>query len=158
MPSSLAVIHSYTSGYSPRPPVSVYGTGRASLHGAAIFSLVCLPALSGCPRTPGTVGFQPKPTAFNPLFRQEAAVSLPGLASPRCTGTGILTGCTSRSAWRCSGNLGLAVCAVLSRIIVTHAYIFFSGRSRPAPADPSQPSGMLPYRWLSASPGLRRRA
>ena len=31
LPSSLAVIHSNASGYSPHPPVSVYGTGGPSL-------------------------------------------------------------------------------------------------------------------------------
>jgi hypothetical protein len=31
LPSSLAVIHSSASGYSPHPPVSVYGTGGPSL-------------------------------------------------------------------------------------------------------------------------------
>ena len=31
LPSSLSVIHSSTLGYSPRPPVSVYGTGDMNL-------------------------------------------------------------------------------------------------------------------------------
>ena len=31
LPSSLAVIHSSALGYSPRPPVSVYGTGGTGL-------------------------------------------------------------------------------------------------------------------------------
>ncbi len=31
LPSSLTVIHSSTLGYSPRPPVSVYGTGACNL-------------------------------------------------------------------------------------------------------------------------------
>ena len=37
LPSSLAVIHSSTSGYSPHPPVSVYGTGRHALHDRQLF-------------------------------------------------------------------------------------------------------------------------
>ena len=56
MPSSLAVIHSSTLGFSPRPPVSVYGTGRHALGAAAIFLPVWLPALSRRPWTPCTVG------------------------------------------------------------------------------------------------------
>ena len=32
LPSSLAVIHSSTLGFSPHPPVSVYGTGRHALN------------------------------------------------------------------------------------------------------------------------------
>ena len=37
LPSSLAVIHSSTLGSSPHPPVSVYGTGRLSLHDTRAF-------------------------------------------------------------------------------------------------------------------------
>ena len=58
LPSSLAMIHSSTLGFSPHPPVSVYGTGRTTLHDTLIFLQVWLPALSACPKTRGTVGFQ----------------------------------------------------------------------------------------------------
>ena len=95
LPSSLAVIHSSTLGFSPHPPVSVYGTGCFTLSGYEIFSQVWLPALSHCPKTLCTVGFQPKPTPFNVLFRQHAAVSLPGLSLPCKAGGGILTALSS---------------------------------------------------------------
>ena len=36
-------------------------------------------------------------------------------------------------------------------IVVTYAYIFFSGRSSMAHATPSRLTGMLPYRCISAS-------
>ena len=37
LPSSLAVIHSSTLGFSPHPPVSVYGTGRLALNTPGLF-------------------------------------------------------------------------------------------------------------------------
>ena len=95
LPSSLAMIHSSTLGFSPHPPVSVYGTGRNALHDPPIFSLVCLPALSAPPKLRGTVGFQVTPTTFNELFRQFAAVSLLGLEDTRYAGAGMLTGSAS---------------------------------------------------------------
>ena len=95
LPSSLAMIHSSTLGFSPHPPVSVYGTGCFTLRDLVIFSQVWLPALSGCPKTPGTVRFQLSPTPFNVLFRQHAAVSLPGLTISCKAGGGILTASSS---------------------------------------------------------------
>ena len=97
LPSSLAVIHSSTLGSSPHPPVSVYGTGCFTLRGSEIFSQVWLPALSSCPKAPGTVRFQVTPTPFNVLFRQHAAVSLPGLTLSCKAGGGILTASSSGS-------------------------------------------------------------
>ena len=38
------------------------------------------------------------------------------------------------------------MCGFFIRIIVTYAYIFFSGRSRKPRDFPSQLTGMLPYR------------
>ena len=95
LPSSLAVIHSSTLGYSPHPPVSVYGTGRIALNDSTLFSQAGLPALSARPKTRRTVGFQVAPTPFNVLFRQHAAVSLLGHVSSHDTGGGILTACAS---------------------------------------------------------------
>ena len=77
LPSSLAMIHSSTLGSSPHPPVSVYGTGRLALRENVIFLQVCLPALSGCPRTPGTVGFQ------SPYGLQRAIPSARGSVTSR---------------------------------------------------------------------------
>ena len=75
--------------------MSVYGTGCFTLNGSMIFLQVWLPALSSRPKTPGTVRFQVTPTPFNVLFRQYAAVSLPGLISPCKAGGGILTASSS---------------------------------------------------------------
>ena len=75
--------------------MSVYGTGCFTLNDLVIFSQVWLPALSSCPKAPGTVGFQVTPTPFNVLFRQHAAVSLPGLTISCKAGGGILTALSS---------------------------------------------------------------
>ena len=40
---------------------------------------------------------------------------------------------------------------VSTRFVVTHAYIFFSGRSRIPHDTPSAPTGMLPYHFISKS-------
>ena len=150
----MAVIHSSTSGYSPRPPVSVYGTGPRALVARRIFSRACLPALSARPKPRGTVGFQVAPTSFNRAFRRPAAVSLLGLRLACTASTGIFTGSTSgplsprltlirltlfRNPWACGAG-------VSTPVVVTYAYIFFSGRSSPPRGKPSAPSGMLPYR------------
>ena len=50
------MIHSSTLGYSPRPPVSVCGTGAHTLN-ARGFSWKLLGPLSDCPKTLGTVRF-----------------------------------------------------------------------------------------------------
>ena len=94
LPSSLAMIHSSTLGYSPFPPVSVYGTGRNTLHDAR-FS--CKYAYLRCPlrRSFAVLSDFSRPTSFNRLFRQTAAVSLLGLWLSCIAGAGILTGCPS---------------------------------------------------------------
>ena len=85
LPSSLAVIHSSTLGFSPRPPVSVCGTGGyickrlAGFLGSLIRDIISAPEgleyyqLSASPAY-FTTG--PIPTAFNALFRQCAVLSL----------------------------------------------------------------------------------
>ena len=104
------------------------------------------------------------PTAFNGEFRLPAAVSLLGRRLARRAGCGILTACASRLAFRLTlssrltrGRLawprkpwvfGGAVCTAL---VVTHAYIFFSGRSRKPRGSPSAPTGMLPYHAVSTT-------
>ena len=95
LPNSLAMIHSSTSGFSPFPPVSVYGTGRIALRARQVFLQVWLPALSAPPKLRGTVGFHLSTTTFNELFRQFAAVSLLGLEDTRYAGAGMLTGSAS---------------------------------------------------------------
>ena len=154
----MAVIHSSTSGYSPRPPVSVYGTGPRALSARRIFSRACLPALSARPWPRGTVGFQ-SPYVLQPAIPSAGGSSTPrsptrlrgeyrnlyrfhiGCASrpplsPRLT----LSRLTSlRNPWACGAG-------VSTPVVVTHAYIFFSGRSSETRVTPSAPSGMLPYR------------
>ena len=118
---------------------------------------VCLPALSGPPKLPGTVSFQ-----------------LPyGLQPPIPSGGGSVTS-RSQSLLQCEyRNINRFVIRFPSRvplsprltqirltlfrkpgvfgvnisifIVVTYAYIFFSGRSRMPHDTPSTPTGMLPY-------------
>ena len=172
LPSSLAVIHSSASGFSPHPPVSVYGTGGATLGAHTLFSRVWLPALSARPKARRTVGFR------SPYGLQR------GIPSPR-------GGFTSRSRHRPTGrprNINRVCIRIASRLtvssrltrgrlawprkpwvfggdvctslVVTHAYIFFSGRSSTARAAPSAPTGMLPYHGAHKArrPRLRRRS
>ena len=75
--------------------MSVYGTGCITLNDYVIFLQVWLPALSDCPKTLRTVRFQVAPTPFNVLFRQHAAVSLPGVTLSCKAGGGILTASSS---------------------------------------------------------------
>ena len=157
LPSSLAVIHSSTSGYSPRPPVSVYGTGRRALHAPWIFLPVWLPALSAPPKPRGTVGFQ-SPYVLQPSIPSDGGSVTPGSPDSlrgECRNLDRLAiGCASRlplsprltlirltlfrNPWACGEG-------VSSPFIVTYAYIFFSSRSRKSRGFPSALAGMLPY-------------
>ena len=78
LPNSLAVIHSSTLGFSPHPPVSVYGTGRYTLDD---FRFSCKSAYLRYPLGRGLAVLSglSLPNPFNRLFRQTAAVSLLGL-------------------------------------------------------------------------------
>ena len=97
LPSSLAVIHSSALGYSPRPPVSVYGTGGHALGGSTVFLRVWFHAAVGSPvgspYCPGSVSLP----RFNQLFRQLADMSLLGPVSPCMAGCGIFTASASRA-------------------------------------------------------------
>ena len=100
LPSSLAVIHSSTLGFSPHPPVSVYGTGRHTLRGCR-FS--CGFGYLRCPlgRSLAVLSGFSCPTPFNRPFRRTAAVSLPGPCAPCAAGIGILTDSPSGSPLGC---------------------------------------------------------
>ena len=73
------MIHSSTLGFSPFPPVSVYGTGRHALVALAIFLRVWLPALSHPPEGLCTVGVQ----GFRPYALQPTFPSVGGSVTPR---------------------------------------------------------------------------
>ena len=135
------MIHSSTLGYSPFPPVSVYGTGRHTLHAPQIFSQACLPALSAWPKPRGTVGFQ-FPYALQPSIPSDG-----GSVTPRSL-LCLHGGCRNldRLSIACASRLPLRSRLTLIRltlfrkpwvfgvgisipIVVTYAYIFFSVRS-----------------------------
>ena len=88
------MIHSSTLGFSPHPPVSVYGTGRYTLNDIR-FS--CKSAYLRYPLGRGLAVLSglSLPNPFNRLFRQTAAVSLPGLQIACAASAGILTGSPS---------------------------------------------------------------
>ena len=79
LPSSLAMIRSSTLGYSPHPPVSVWGTALLATS-CDVFLGSCSPLLSACPRARRTVGARPSARGFtcgpacpfNPAFRRGA--------------------------------------------------------------------------------------
>ena len=103
LPSSLAMIHSSTLGFSPRLPVSVIGTGfqylkfrgfswksdyRNYLRSRSLAVLSPSTKLTDFPVCPISTG-------FNLLFRQQACVSLLRLPITILKSTGILTSCPS---------------------------------------------------------------
>ena len=170
LPSSLAVIHSSTLGYSPHPPVSVYGTGCHTLAAQQIFLQVCLPALSARPEARGTVGFQspyvlqrgiPSPRGsvtprslprLHGMFRiiDRIVIAFPFRVplSPRLT---LIRLTLFRKPWVFGVGISMP-------IVVTYAYIFFSYRS-------SMPHGHTFYAGINAplplycsSPWLRLRS
>ena len=137
--------------------MSVYGTGPIALIDPLIFLQACLPALSGCPKTPGTVGFQ------SPYGLQRPFPSGRGSVTPRsqrilqCEYRNInrfIIGFASRlllssrltlirlTLFRKPGVFGVRISIL---IIVTYAYIFFSARSSKSHDPPSTLSRMLPY-------------
>ena len=137
--------------------MSVYGTGRLILNDIKLFSQVWLPALSDRPKTLRTVGFQ------FPYTLQRAIPSARGSVTPRSP-------CVLRDGPRNIDRVGIALplrvrlssrltpgrlaspgnpwvfgVSVYTLSVVTHAYIFFSGRSSKPRGSPSAPTGMLPY-------------
>ena len=151
------MIHSSTLGCSPPPPVSVYGTGRHALDGSAVFLQVWLPGLSRRANAPRTVGFRspyglqrgiPSPRAcvtprsrsaphgvFRNLDRMSITIPSRVTLSPRLT---LIRLTLFRKPW--VFGVGISI-----PIVVTHAYIFLSGRSSNPHGSPSTPSAMLPY-------------
>ena len=137
--------------------MSVYGTGPIALIDPLIFLQACLPALSGCPKTLGTVGFQ------SPYGLQPSIPSDGGSVTPRSQR--ILQSeyrNINRFAITFASRLPLRSRLTLIRltlfrnpgvfgvnisifIIVTYAYIFFSARSSKSHDSPSTLSRTLPY-------------
>ena len=99
LPSSLAAAHPSALGYSPRPPVSVYGTDCISLAlevflGSLIRCTIPSPeGLRYCRVSASTADLPTIdiPKHFNVLFRQYAALSLLRHPIETYTSTGILT-------------------------------------------------------------------
>ena len=163
MPSSLAVIHSSTLGYSPHPPVSVYGTGRHALDVSSLFLQVWLPALSPRPKARCTVRFHfryflqppipsggggvtPRSRSFlHDVYRNinRFVIGFPFRVPLRSRLT-LVRLALSRKPWVCGDG-------VPTPFVVTHAYIFFSDRSSISHDTPSAPTGMLPYHSITES-------
>ena len=122
-----------------------------------IFLQVCLPALSVCPKTHGTVGFQ-SPYGLQPSIPSDGGsvtprshiilhseyrninrfvITFPSRVtlSPRLT-------LIRLTLFRKPGVYGVNISIF---IIVTYAYIFFSRRSSRSHDPPSTLTGMLPY-------------
>ena len=94
LPSSLAVIHSTTLGFSPPPPVSVCGTGGynfkrlAGFLGSRIRDIISAAEALEYYQLSARSGYltpNPIPTAFNVLFRQYAVLSLVRNRIPCCS-------------------------------------------------------------------------
>ena len=137
--------------------MSVYGTGRHTLRDKWLFSRVWLPALSARPRARRTVGSR------SPYSLQRAIPSARGSVTPRSPvvlrdgprnidRVGIALPLRVRLSSRLTpgrlaspGNPWVFGVSVYTLIVVTHAYIFFSGRSSKPRGSPSAPTGMLPY-------------
>ena len=151
------MIHSSTLGFSPHPPVSVYGTGPIALHGKLIFLQVWLPALSDRPKTLGTVGFQSPYVLQPPIPSGGGSVTPRSQLSLQCEYWNInqlVIRFPSRvplsprltlirlTLFRKPGVFGVNISIF---IVVTYAYIFFSRRSSKPRGSPSTLTGMLPY-------------
>ena len=151
------MIHSSTLGFSPHPPVSVYGTGRNALNDTLIFLQVCLPALSDRPKPLRTVGFQSPYVLQPPIPSGGGSVTSRSQRILHCEYWNInqlYITCPSRvplsprltlirlTLFRKPGVFGVNISIF---IVVTYAYIFVSRRSRMPHDTPSTLTGMLPY-------------
>ena len=140
--------------------MSVYGTGRRTLHDHQLFLQVRLPALSARPKARGTVGVHFRYVLQPPIPSGGGGVTSRSLAFLYDVYRNInrfVIGFPSRVPLRSRLTL---VRLALSRkpwvfgahvytcVVVTHAYIFFSRRSRMPHDTPSTPTGMLPYHFL----------
>ncbi len=166
MPSSFTRVLSSAWGFSPSPPVSVWGTVAWCLK------------LRGFSWEPGIDRFAPKgsssvlgmespdlpgdsPYDLQPGLPTPGRPSLlrPPIAAPSSTGIftrfpsttpfGLALGADSPCAdCRRAGTLGLSACGVSTRMIVTHVSIRTSDASSRSHKRPSRAYGTLPYHAL----------
>ena len=146
--------------------MSAYGPGRHTLRETPIFLQVCLPALSACPRTRGTVGFQspyvlqpPIPSGGGSVTSRSRCFLYSGYLNidrfaimfasrlPLRSRLTLIRLTLFRNPWVYGVNISIF-------IVVTYAYIFFSRRSSIPRGTPSTPTGMLPYRAIIRAPGF----
>ncbi len=172
MPSSFTRVLSSAWGFSPSPPVSVWGTvawylklrGFSWKPGIDRFAPKGSSSVLGIepPDLPGDSPYDLKPGLPIPgrcsLLRPPIAVpSSTGLFArfPSTTPFGLALGADSPCAdCRCAGTLGLAACGVFTRMIVTHVSIRTSDASSRSHKRPSPAYGTLPYPALR-QPQLR---
>ena len=167
MPSSFTRDHSSALGFSPRLPVSVYGTVSVSdTHRGFSWQRRVSSFVARRPRGHASgFGMEQRiylplpPTRFNPHIQWWACLSscvTPGLTLHG--GTGILTCFPSTTHFclalgadspcvdeRCAGNLGLTASGPFTRFIATHVSIRTSDTSSSPHEPPSQAYGTLSY-------------
>jgi hypothetical protein len=172
LPSSFTRVLSSAWGFSPSPPVSVWGTvgWYLKLRGFSwkpgIDRFAPRRSSSGLgmarPDLPGRAPYRLKPGLPTPgrpsLLRPPIAVPpSTGLFArfPSTTPFGLALGADSPCAdCRCAGTLGHSACGVFARMIVTHVSIRTSDTSSRPRGRPSPAYGTLPYR-ASRRPQLR---
>lgn len=164
LPSSFIRVVSNALGYSPRPPVSVWGTDSWCLklrgfswklgiryfaaiaarhHLSELISRICLRDL------PTGLNCHPTDSYPNLLRHPIAAPASTGILTcfPSTTPLGLALGSDSPSAdYRCAGNLGLTAIGFFTRIVVTHVSIRTSDTSSNPYESPSQAYRTLLYR------------
>ncbi len=166
MPSSLTGVLSRALGSSPRPPVSVSGTGTSLLARGFSWQPGLGPFGTRLP-SPSRLGLACGGFAYRTPYSLGPGLPSPGgtypSASPhrssrRGGGTGISTrfpsptpfglGLGPDSPWvdePSPGTLGLSADRILTCLFATYAGILSSVRSTPASAEASTPNGTLPY-------------
>ena len=168
LPSSFIRVVSNALGYSPRPPVSVWGTDHDCLklrgfswklsircsgsieprrHASALISRICLRDL------PKRLNSHPTGSHPNFLRHPIAAIASTGILTrfPSTTPLGLALGSDSPSAeYRCAGTLGLTAERFFTVLVVTHVSIRTSDTSSNPYESPSQA-----YRTLLYPPHVR---
>ncbi len=166
MPSSFTRVLSSALGFSPRPPVSVWGTGGTNLKLRG-FSWELGISHFAPKGSLSRLGIDPPDLPGRPAYSLEPALPIAGwlslLRPPIAvrTSTGLFTGFPSTTPfglalgadspcadYRCAGTLGHSACGVFTRMIVTYVSIRTSDASSPPHGGPSPAYGTLPYHAL----------